>query len=380
MRAMRRIWIGPALCLALCPTAFAQPILGALTRLDLSVSQVWTDTGIDVRRGDSLLITAEGALTLPQGKTSDPGGQPRGFRDLLKVYPSNEAGLGAVIGRFGSDDAAQPFVVGSRKEVTALRSARLFLGINMTTNDSLDGTYHVAVGFTARGPEKTELPANLKLPSVTQEMVDRVPRRVVDEQGNPGDNTNFLVVGSEKDVLGVFQAAGWVQVDRSRTDAVISGLLATLSKQAYLTLPMSILTLYGRPQDYGLAHAEPLQVVAQRHHLRLWKAPFSVENQELWVGAATHDIGFDRDQRNRGVTHKIDPAIDDEREYVGRSLDDTGLVAKEYYMAPRDPSKEARTATGATFHSDGRVLVIVLAPEIPEVPKNGASAGSTQVR
>ena len=126
---------------------------------------------------------------------------------------------------------------------------------------------------------------------------------------------------------------------------------------------MSELMLFDRPQDYGLAHAEPLAVVAQRHHLRLWKAPFKVDGEELWVGAATHDVGFDRDARNNGITHKIDPNIDDEREFVGRSLDETGRVAKLSYIMPSQPSKEAKTATGATFHSDGRVLVIQLAPE-----------------
>jgi hypothetical protein len=40
----------------------------------------------------------------------------------------------------------------------------------------------------------------------------------------------------------------------------------------------------------------------------------------------THDIGFERDQRNHGVTHKIDPAIDGEREYVNGTLSETGLV------------------------------------------------------
>jgi riboflavin biosynthesis pyrimidine reductase len=193
-------------------------------------------------------------------------------------------------------------------------------------------------------------------------MLDRIPRRVVDAQGNPGDNTNFVVLGDEKKVIATFEAAGWVQVDRDRNDAILHGVLSVLNKEAYVELPMSELTLFGRVQDYGLAHAEPIAVVAQRHHLRLWKAPFTVEGQELWVGAATHDIGFDRDQRNNGVTHKIDPDVDLEREFVGQSLDETGLVAGLSYLVPSQPSKEARTATGATFHSDGRLLVIQLAP------------------
>jgi hypothetical protein len=60
------------------------------------------------------------------------------------------------------------------------------------------------------------------------------------------------------------------------------------------------------------------------------------------------------------VTPKIDPDVDLEREFVAQSLNDTGLVAGLSYVAPSQPSKDARTATGATFHSDGRMLVIQL--------------------
>jgi hypothetical protein len=331
--------------------------------MDVKASEAWTDTGLDLRSGDVLTIRAAGSLNLGQGKSAGPAGANRGFRDLIKSYPVNSAGLGALIGRIGSEDVATPFLVGANGRIQAARAGRLFLGINKSGNDSPEGSFHVKIEFSARGPETSAVPANLHLPEVTQAMIDRIPRRVVDAQGNPGDNTNFVVVGPEKKVLETFQAAGWVKVDRDRKDAVLSGVLATLSRQAYLTLPMSELELFGRVQDYGLAHAEPLSVVAQRHHLRLWKAPFKVEDEELWVGAATHDIGFDRDQRNNGVTHKIDPNIDDEREYVGKSLNATGLVARLSYLSPGDPSKEAKTATGATFYSDGRVLVIHLVPD-----------------
>ena len=346
-----------------CAAAWAQAV-------DVPATQAWTDTQINLKPGDAIVITAEGTLQLPQAKSCGPGGQPRGFRDLLKAYPVNEAGLGALIGRIGSSDAAQPFLVGERKEVQVRRTGHLFLGINYT-NEALDGTYHAKVEFTAHGSDAPKTSDDAKLPHVTQAMIDRLPRRVGDAEGNAGDNTNFVVIGNEKQVIETFEAAGWVKVDRSPTDAVLTGLIATLSKQSYLTLPMSELTLFGRVQDYGLAHAEPIAVVAQRHHLRLWKAPFQVDGQELWVGAATHDIGFERDQRNNKVTHKIDPAVDDEREFVGRSLDETGLVAKLSYLTPKTPSKEARTATGASFHSDGRVLVITLVPQISDKPAQG---------
>ena len=45
------------------------------------------------------------------------------------------------------------------------------------------------------------------------------------------------------------------------------------------------------------------------------------------------------------------------------SLQETGLIAQLSYVTPSKPSKEAVTATGASFHSDGRLLVIHLIPD-----------------
>jgi hypothetical protein len=323
----------------------------------------WVDSSVDVRAGDVVVITAGGTLTVAQGRSVGPAGQGRGFRDLIKSYPLNDAGLGALIGRIGSSDAAVPFLVGEAKRLEAPRAGRLFLSINKTGNDTVNGAFHVTIQFLSRGSETPRSLDGVKLPDVTLETIDRLPRRVTDAQGNPGDNTNFVIAGPGTSVIAAFEAAGWVKVDKTKKEAVLQGLLESLSKQSYLELPMSELTLFGRSQDYGLAHAEPLTVAEQRHHLRLWKAPFAVDGQELWVGAATHDIGFDRDNRNNGITHKIDPNIDDERDFISRSLEETGRVAKISYLTPAHPSKEARTATGATFHSDGRVLVIQLWPD-----------------
>lgn len=348
--------------LLLCLPALAQTAKEPVKQLDVEASQQWIDAGVDVRAGDSLRLTSTGSLALGNGRSAGPQGAQRGFRDLIKAYPVNEAGQGALIGRIGSSDAAVPFLVGASRQLQIPRAGRLFLSVNKTSNDSLSGSFHVTMEFLARGPEAGAAPANYKLPEITTALIDRIPRRVMDAQGNAGDNTNFVVIGPEQKVMQTFEAAGWVTVDREKKDAVVHTILSTLTRQAYVELPMSELTLFGRVQDYGLAHAVPIQVVAQRHHLRLWKAPFQVEGQEVWAGAATHDIGFDRDNRNNGVTHKIDPNVDDEREFVGNSLNETGLVAKISYVTPSQASKEARTATGATFHSDGRVMVIYLIP------------------
>ena len=42
------------------------------------------------------------------------------------------------------------------------------------------------------------------------------------------------------------------------------------------------------------------------------------------------------------------------------TLSSTGLVTQRNHVAPSDALTTAKTATGGEFHSDGRVLVLVL--------------------
>jgi hypothetical protein len=92
----------------------------------------------------------------------------------------------------------------------------------------------------------------------------------------------------------------------------------------------------------------------------VWKTNQTVGGKPLWVGSATHDIGFEKDQRNNGVTHKIDPDIDKERAYLLQSFDAAGAFTSAAYVTPTDPLLDARTATGGSFHSDGRIVVMEL--------------------
>jgi hypothetical protein len=200
------------------------------------------------------------------------------------------------------------------------------------------------------------------MPGIDPALFTKIPRRIGDKAGDPGDMVNFVIIGNEDAMKNVFQTGGWVHVDADVKATFLHGFMESMSKESYLTMPMSILYLFGRPQDYGWAHAEPIQVVMSRNHLRVWKAPFEINGQMAWVGAATHDIGFERDQRNNGLTHKIDPDIDLERNYVEKTLTSTGLVTEVEHYLPDNPLKTAKTATGGEFHSDGHVLILKLSP------------------
>lgn len=331
--------------------------------LDISAETPWTDTKIDVEPGDSVTVEASGTIVYG-GKETGPSGLARGWADLVKVFPLNDAKRGALIGRVGDDGAARPFLIGDRTERQIPTKGRLFLGINLGANDRATGAYKIKLTRTAGAVTVRSSADLLKgLTKLTQAQLDGVPNRVVDKEGLAGDRTNFFIIGSELHVVSALEKAGWVRPDRTVKDTIFRGILASVSKQAYVTLPMSELTMFGRAQDYGWAQADPLKVVAARHHFRIWKAPFTAGGRTVWVGAGTHDIGFDRDQRNGKLTHKIDSQTDGERDYIGKSLEETGEVMLLDYMTHKDPVKEAKTAHGQTYFSDGRTLIIYLKPD-----------------
>src|SRR5262249_51099491 len=214
---------------------------------------------------------ATGQITYPaQGKSKErtfgPDGLSRGFADVIHQYAVGDAGHGALVARVGPADAGQPFLVGAGKDFVAPIAGRLFLGINQSTRDAAtaQGNFQVTVtvldpgpatgGIAAGGPPETPIPA------LTTEIIEKIPRRVTDPQGNPGDMVNVLIVGTEDQLVQTFTTAGWVKVDTTVSNTVVSGLLNTLEKKDYLTMPMSTLFLFNRPQDFGFAHAEPVRV------------------------------------------------------------------------------------------------------------------------
>lgn len=354
----------------------ASPPAGKSFEFDVAASKQWIDTGLDLQPGEKLHITATGSITYPAGDSSKskphtfgPDGLTRGWADLIHDYPVSDAGHGALIGRLGTGDAAQSFLLGSDKQYEAPVAGRLFIGINQSGKDASNaqGSFHVTIDVVAPGLGNGAAsvaggPAEAPIRGITPALLRKIPRRVSDQQGNPGDMVNLLIIGSQDELVQAFTAAGWVPVDSSVQSTVVTGLLNSLEKKDYLTMPMSTLYLFGRPQDYGFAHAEPVKVVMSRNHLRVWKSPYQVEGRQLWCVAATHDVGFERDDRNNGITHKIDPAIDGEREYVDDTLSGTGLVTARDHVTPENPLTEAKTATGGSFHSDGRLVVLLLKP------------------
>jgi len=106
---------------------FGQPSYGTARTATVPANQTWSNSGIDVRRGDVIHFRASGNVTLSQ----NPGdyGTPAGANDGRMAGNSPLRGVtgGMLIGRVGN---SMPFVIGAESDVTMPANGRLFLGVN----------------------------------------------------------------------------------------------------------------------------------------------------------------------------------------------------------------------------------------------------------
>ena len=323
----------------------ANAFAGLTSNLTISPTEAWVDTRIDLHPGEALQINA----VTRTGDCSPNGAKLRLISAPTQATATAKSKLAAAAQTWLSGQ----FGTGPAKPASTPQGAS-------AASDAPPGS----ASESAAAAAVTSIPAlkgaNVPLDTELGKKVDGLPRRVNDQFNNLGDMVNFVIVGSEQQVQSAFEAAGWRLADKSVEEAVINVVLVTYEKKDYLQMPMSTLYLFNRAQDFGYEQAEAYSVVASRHHFRLWKAPFTWNGQLVWVGAGTHDIGFEKDQRNGKVTHKIDPAVDGERDYISETLGKTGKIKSMNYHLPPNPIYEARNATGAPYRSDGRLLVIFL--------------------
>ena len=116
--------------------------------IDVVGRRDWTSTGLIVKRGDRLRISATGIVTLDpsNGQTSGPEGASE-LSDPKKLMPDHPTG--ALIGVISSDNDDFIFI-GRSAEFTAKRDGLLFLSVNEGTLSDNTGTYKAVIEVQAQ--------------------------------------------------------------------------------------------------------------------------------------------------------------------------------------------------------------------------------------
>ena len=110
----------------------------------------WTHSGLVVRRGQRLRISATGRITLGGGRFATPEGVP-GLPDRDKLMRNQPTGgLIAVIG----DDNDDFIFIGANRDFVAQRDGALFLGVNEGNLGDNTGVYDAIIEAEAlNGPQ-----------------------------------------------------------------------------------------------------------------------------------------------------------------------------------------------------------------------------------
>jgi len=107
----------------------------------------WTNSGLVVRKGQRLRISASGRVSLGRGRFSTPAGLAT-IQDNDKLMRNDPTGaLIAVIG----DDNDDFILIGPRREFIAQRDGVLFLGVNEGDLTDNTGSYDIVIEAEASG-------------------------------------------------------------------------------------------------------------------------------------------------------------------------------------------------------------------------------------
>jgi hypothetical protein len=169
------------------------------------------------------------------------------------------------------------------------------------------------------------------------------------------DRINIVFVGSRQELTDAFVNSGWSMTDARSLRTISRVYYAFSAMHDYSAAPVSKLLYQGAEPD--LVFQKSLNTVSKRHHIRIWSGA-SVDGQQIWLGAATHDTGVTFHTTSMAFTHKIDPGIDLERSKVVADLSFSGCSETPSYV--NAPNAEQNKEGHTSVMTDDRLAVLQL--------------------
>lgn len=188
----------------------------------------------------------------------------------------------------------------------------------------------------------------------------RSPRHTTTAQGRQGDAVNVAFIGSEEELHRTLAAAGWFAADPITLRTSIKIAADVVLHKPYAHAPVSDLYLWGRRQD--AAFEQPVgDSPKQRHHVRFWRSAEVDHNGEpLWLGAATYDERVEISRTTGGITHKISPDIDRERNKLVSDTIRAETLDGYYWVDQFHAQPEGQNGGGDPYFTDRRLAVGVI--------------------
>jgi hypothetical protein len=108
--------------------------------VQVTLESNWIDSGVTLRRGEHVSVSATGVITVGRSRIS-----PDGLRSTDPTSPLPSASEGKLIGAIGNDSRAPIIELGSNNEFTADRSGHLLLTANRGSYADARGAFNVQI-------------------------------------------------------------------------------------------------------------------------------------------------------------------------------------------------------------------------------------------
>jgi len=195
-----------------------------------------------------------------------------------------------------------------------------------------------------------------------RQRLEAMPRSTTNRRGSSeGDPLNLVAIGDFATILSAF-GARWDETEVISLKSCTRTVNAFLRGRRYRYSPVSALYVAGRCQDFALQKAR--QTINERLHLRLWITSLRFAGKPVWIGQVSRDIGVRFTPRTWNLTtHKIDPNVDDARDYVLDDLMESSRVAQVGYVAGVGSAEQRaprHNLTGDPYFTDGLRAVAIL--------------------
>jgi hypothetical protein len=275
------------------------------------------------------------------------------YRPAPMLFGKAPAGLtgaaGMVHSRMTGDPISAAAIMGSRLALYGMPEPEIAIPPGATVFLTIEA--EPGVNPQPDAGDETEMPDGRFLDELRAR-----PETVTKAGRNPaGDIINFAFLGSRADLENAFAVAGWHTADPLTPGSFHRTYRAATSMTGYPTAPVSALHYQGRLPD--LVFQRSLNSVAQRHHIRVWRA--DVQGVEVWLGAATHDVAIAFQLNRMSFTHRIDADIDRERSIILNGLISAGCTGWHRLVQRPDLKTSSRVTEVVT---DGALSLIRLQP------------------
>jgi len=171
--------------------------------------------------------------------------------------------------------------------------------------------------------------------------------------GRSTEPINFIFLAKDKgDLLLLFKKSWWSEAAKLWRTAIKNMWENLFDHKKYNNAPITPLYWNKKIQVFWFQQLPRKDTIKLRHHIRIWKTDYKLWDYHIFVWCWIYD-----DWLKWGITHKISPNLDKEREYIFNSLEKSGLIKSEKKVQ-LEKWFEWTNFSWDSFFTDGKTYIL----------------------